>query len=310
MMTKITLCWLMLIFYIHPSLFAQIHVEAENEITYQHGIRYPNAIILPQKEILMVIIERDHKKGYEYSSTFIKYDSLLNQLWQKTYPTDLKDKSFHFTFNLNNKQLRLQPRVADNKLYQYIGRKDNHHYVFSMDLTNGDTSTVRFKDILDKSFVVKDFYALPNIFLLINSKNKTNTVLLYERQSQMVKTLSNLSFHQANFAEMNTNSIEGLLSTVYDNEKSTFFNLFDYKGNRLTSYKIDFKNKYHRFITYNTYISNANEQCIIGLYGKSVYQPYGIYVCKFAHNQFLGTQYYDFNSLPTEEISLQGQKQQ
>lgn len=307
MMTKITLCWLMLIFYIQPSLFAQIHVEAENEITY-HGIRYPNAIILPQKEILMVIMENQNQ-GFEY--TFIKYDSLLNQVWQKTYHTDyLSDKLFYFTFKSNNKQLRLQPRVADNKLYQYIGRgrKDNHHYVFSMDLTNGDTSTIRFKDILDNSFVVKDFYALPNTFLLINSKNKTNTVLLYERQSQMVKTLSNLSFYQANFAEMNTNSIEGLLSTVYDNKKSAFFNLFDYKGNRLTSYKIDFKDKYHRFITYNTYINNANEQCIIGLYGKSVHQPYGIYVCKFAHNQFLGIQYYDFNSLPTEKISPQGQK--
>jgi hypothetical protein len=313
MMTKITLCWLMLIFYIQPSLFAQIHVEAENETTY-HGIRYPNAIILPQKEILMVIIENQNQ-GYEY--TFIKYDSLLNQVWQRAYPTDLRDHSFYFAFKQSfysafnyNRQLRLQPRVADNKLYQYIGkgREDNHHYVFSMDLTNGDTSTVRFKDILDKSFVVKDFYALPNTFLLVSSKNKTNTVLLYEHQSQVVKTLSNLNFYQANFPEINTNSIEGLLSIVYDNKKSAFFNLFDYEGNRLTSYKIDFKNKYHRFITYNTYIKNANEQCIIGLYGESVHQPYGIYVCKFAHNQFLSTQYYDFNSLPTEKISSQGQK--
>lgn len=270
-------------FFIHFStIFAQSQITASTSIPFSNPEQPPLIVRLPQGGLLAFVGSQGSNNLPE--ATIIKYDTLLQKVWEKTYPISY--------------QLAAQPNgFTAEKLYFYFGRTDSTLQVAAIDLSNGNLSQIDCPNLLGKDFEIKHFSTLPNVLLFTKAKKNLNSILHFDIATQKAKILSNTNFIKADFVEMKTDQPSGTFGVLMKQSDSFWFYLYDRQGNILFDENITPDNTAHQFITHRSFMKDKNEQWVTGLFGKSHVKPQGVYVSRFINQKYEGTAYYPFSKM-------------
>jgi hypothetical protein len=270
------------------TIFAQVIPTkyAEIAIDNKQGENY-KVINLGENGILTILESKDYLKGGNQELIISCLDTALNAIWQvkPVIKEDYKIKNYY-----REKQY----------LYFLLEKKLTDYEIFELNLENGNIAILKLDDIIPLE--VSHFKVFNRIIFLGGEVENRPAVLWYDYlNSKTPKVLPQINTLKAEVRSisysLDEECVSVLLKPVKTGKPSIFIQNYSLDGHLLNKTEIK-SDKEYNLLTFRPYVSNENQQMIIGTYGnKNNELVQGFYVAKFENLEQKSIKLYDLSQL-------------